>query len=171
MKMSLLERSEVEIDRNEVDLQQLISQVITTFSNRPEYRTRRLHSEIDNQATHVLADFNRIDEVLTHLVDNALRFSDPIDEVVIQCELCTTQHIRISVIDLGSGVAESVREQIFESLQQADTSHTRDHGGLGLGLSLAAGIVALHDSTLELSTLEGQGSTFSFELPKVDKPS
>ena len=62
---------------------------------------------------------------------------------------------------------EVIKEVIFESFQQADSSHTRDFDGLGLGLTLASGLLKLHGSKLELESKPGGGSCFSFELETV----
>ena len=75
--------------------------------------------------------------------------------------------MRITVVDHGIGISPDAGDVIFESFQQADSSHTRDFDGLGLGLTLAAGLLALHGSLLEFESELNEGSQFFFELPCV----
>ena len=71
----------------------------------------------------------------------------------------------MSVKDTGPGISVEQQARIFEEFQQADTSMTREKGGTGLGLSIAKRIVELHGGRIWVESEEGQGSTFTFEMP------
>ena len=114
----------------------------------------------------VHADRDRLMQVVTNLVSNAVKFS-PAGAAV---ELMVKQEgndICFSVKDQGPGIPEEFQSKIFDRFSQADTSATRKQGGTGLGLSIARSIIELHGGTIGFTTEAGQGTTFTFTLPKM----
>ena len=114
----------------------------------------------------VLAEENKIRQVITNLIGNALRFSPdgtPIELVV------GVDHdaglASIAVVDHGDGIPPQLQERIFERFFRADSSRTRDTGGSGLGLAIVASIVALHNGRVEVLNTPGGGATFRVSLP------
>ncbi|MBX9471715.1 sensor histidine kinase [Microcella sp.] len=114
----------------------------------------------------VLAEENKIRQVITNLIGNALRFSPdgtPIELVV------GVDHdaglASIAVVDHGDGIPPQLQERIFERFFRADSSRTRDTGGSGLGLAIVASIVALHNGRVEVLDTPGGGATFRVSLP------
>jgi signal transduction histidine kinase len=168
MNLSLLEAKELVLDPVDARLDELLEDVVMMFKQRTQYRERVLRMEVKTTRVRAHCDPERVREVLAHLVDNALRFSSAGDEVVVRLEDGAASQVRLSVIDTGLGIATDAQHAIFESFQQADSSHTRDHAGLGLGLTLALGLIELHGSKLEFESEIDRGSDFSFELPTVD---
>ena len=84
-------------------------------------------------------------------------------------QVCISQNemsLKVSVIDKGPGIAAGDQEVIFESFRQLDGGHTRSHPGVGLGLAIAQQIARAHDTAIEVEAALGEGSTFSFELPR-----
>ena len=165
MNLSLIEAGDIQLSRTVTHLDEVVGEVLTSFRERSVHRGRGLRMDLKSPPFAVHADPNRVREIVSHLVDNALRFSSDNTEIVVLLEPQAQSHMRVSVVDQGIGIADSAREIIFESFQQADTSHTRSFDGLGLGLTLASGLVSLHHSELEFISEEGGGSTFFFELP------
>jgi CheY-like chemotaxis protein len=117
-------------------------------------------------------DPDRIRQVLVHLIDNAVKFTES-GEVVVDARVETTEGartvVRFSVRDTGIGVAEDGREQLFEPFTQADPSSTRRHTGTGLGLSICRQLVELMDGQIGLESRPGEGSTFFFRIP-LERP-
>lgn len=107
-----------------------------------------------------------VTSALEQLVDNAVKFSDGPAEVSIDV---TTDRAgaRLTVTDRGVGIAAHERESIFRDFQQADGSATREHGGLGLGLSLVSRVAALHGGRVTVTSEPGAGSTFTLTLSAV----
>jgi signal transduction histidine kinase len=115
---------------------------------------------------YVSADKDRLLQVLANLLSNAAKFSPQGGRVVLKL----TEHdgaIRFSVIDEGAGIPEAKLETIFEKFKQADSSDSRAKAGTGLGLAICQSIAQHHGSRIEVSSVEGEGSTFYFELAKV----
>lgn len=114
----------------------------------------------------VLAEENKIRQVITNLVGNALRFSPdgtPIELVVgVDHE---GGRATIAVVDHGDGIPPQLQERIFERFFRADSSRTRDTGGSGLGLAIVASIVALHRGHVDVLDTPGGGATFRVSLP------
>lgn len=114
----------------------------------------------------VLGDENKIRQVITNLIGNALRFSpagSPIELAVgvdADAEMAT-----IAVVDHGEGIAPQLKDRIFERFFRADSSRTRDTGGSGLGLAIVSSIVALHKGRVDVLDTPGGGATFRVSLP------
>jgi signal transduction histidine kinase len=115
----------------------------------------------------VLADHDRVLQILTNLVGNAIKFSDPGSVVELRTTILEDR-VRFDVVDQGPGIPVEHLEVIFEPFRQADASDTRRHGGTGLGLAICRGIVEEHQGRIWVASETGRGSTFSFTLPRSD---
>lgn len=117
----------------------------------------------------VPTDRGRVTEVLTNLLDNALKYSAPGTTVEVGAS-ADAQGFRLWVSDRGVGIDESDRSAIFERFHQVDQSATRRFGGVGLGLYLSRGLVQELDGRIEVTSTPGQGSTFTIVLPVGGMP-
>lgn len=114
----------------------------------------------------VLAEENKIRQVVTNLVGNAMRFTADDSPIEFAVEVDREGgYGQISIVDHGDGVPPQLREKIFQRFWRADTSRTRDTGGSGLGLAIVAGIVANHDGHVEVFETPDGGATFRVSLP------
>ncbi|GLK17203.1 sensor histidine kinase [Herbiconiux flava] len=119
----------------------------------------------------VLAEENKIRQVLTNLIGNALRFTDadsPI-ELVVQVDEAAGVAM-VDIVDHGDGIPPQIREKIFQRFWRADSSRTRETGGSGLGLAIVSSIVAAHHGTVQALETPGGGATFRVTLPLMDAP-
>ena len=119
--------------------------------------------------TVVSGDGPRLQQVLTNLVGNALKFTEQGEVVVTVRPAPASGVIRFSVQDTGVGIPADRLQEIFESFSQSDNSITRRFGGTGLGLSISRRLVELMGGRLEVTSREGEGSCFYFELPMERK--
>lgn len=110
-------------------------------------------------------DGDRIKQVLTNLLANASRFAPKSSEVTVEIK-DLGESIRVSIIDRGEGVPESLREKIFDRFYRIDNSRNRETGGSGLGLAIAKSIIDAHGGKIWVNQTPGGGATFSFELSK-----
>jgi signal transduction histidine kinase len=98
-------------------------------------------------------------------LDNALKFSDAPDPVILQADVVEDE-LRIDVVDRGVGLVSTDIPHIFERFRQVDGTSTRRHGGTGVGLYLSAQLVKVHGGSIWVDSTWGKGSTFSFSLPR-----
>jgi len=117
----------------------------------------------------VLADEDRLMQVLTNLLSNAIKFSPPGGVVSLRVEPLDRRY-RISVEDHGTGIPESFRSRIFGKFAQADSSDTRQKGGTGLGLSIVREIVQRLGGSISFDSTEGEGTVFHVDLPAAAAP-
>ncbi|QYH35540.1 HAMP domain-containing sensor histidine kinase [Salinibacterium sp. M195] len=114
----------------------------------------------------VMAEENKIRQVLTNLVTNALRFATEDTPVEIGVGVDRERQMAVlSVIDHGEGIPQQIRDKVFERFWRADSSRNRDTGGSGLGLAIVAAIVHAHKGTVQALETPGGGATFRVELP------
>jgi two-component system OmpR family sensor kinase len=119
----------------------------------------------------VLAEENKIRQVVTNLMGNAMRFTEHDDPIEIGIGVDESRGMaHLDVIDHGEGIPPQIREKIFQRFWRADTSRARDTGGSGLGLAIVSGIVAAHQGSVEVFDTPGGGATFRVWLPLVPAP-
>ncbi len=114
----------------------------------------------------VPAEENKIRQVITNLMGNAMRFTPDDSPIELAVEVDPErQHAILSVIDHGEGIPPQIREKIFQRFWRADSSRNRDTGGSGLGLAIVASIVAAHKGEIAVTETRGGGATFRVSLP------
>ena len=157
------ERDEWSFNFLEIDLIPIVEESINSIS---EYRTNRTVRFINNfdGEVFVFADSTRIDQAISNLISNAMKFSDEGTDVVVTVDKIGDV-VRLSVCDHGMGIPEEFKPRVFEKFAQANSSDTRSAGGTGLGLSITKRIVEWHGGTISFKTAEGVGTTFVIELP------
>src|SRR3546814_2585146 len=117
----------------------------------------------------VLADEDRLMQVVTNLLSNATKFSRRGEAVTVRVAPLDRRY-RISVIDRGEGIPEAFRSRIFDKFAQADASDSRKKGGTGLGLSIVREIVVRLGGSVDFESVEGAGSIFHIDLPAAEPP-
>ncbi|WP_267422756.1 sensor histidine kinase [Curtobacterium sp. GC_Cur_3] len=118
----------------------------------------------------VLAEENKIRQVVTNLMGNAMRFTAHDDPIEIGIGVDDDRGMaHIDVIDHGEGIPPQLRDKIFQRFWRADTSRARDTGGSGLGLAIVSGIVAAHQGSVEVIDTVGGGATFRIWLPLLPR--
>ncbi|WP_253181673.1 HAMP domain-containing sensor histidine kinase [Curtobacterium sp. UCD-KPL2560] len=118
----------------------------------------------------VLAEENKVRQVITNLMGNAMRFTAHDDPIEIGIGVDDDRGMaHIDVIDHGEGIPPQLREKIFQRFWRADTSRARDTGGSGLGLAIVSGIVHAHNGSVEVFDTEGGGATFRVWLPLIPR--
>ncbi|MCS5732728.1 sensor histidine kinase [Herbiconiux daphne] len=116
----------------------------------------------------VLAEENKIRQVLTNLIGNALRFTDADSPIELAVQVDDERRVAmVDVIDHGEGIPPQIREKIFQRFWRADSSRTRETGGSGLGLAIVSSIIAAHHGTVQALETPGGGATFRITLPLI----
>lgn len=146
------------------DVDTLVMDTLQTMKPAAEAKHIRLSVE-HLEPLRLFADAQHVKQLLTHLIDNAIKFSPPNSKVTLAVQK-VDQMARIEVTDTGIGIPQEHLQRVFERFYQVDTSRAQDGtGGFGLGLSLARWIAEAHGGSVEVRSQVGVGSTFSVHLP------
>jgi len=113
-------------------------------------------------------DRMRLEQVLTNLLSNAIKFSSPGGHIELSTR-CVDGMVRVGVRDHGEGISPEDLPKLFRKFSQIDSGSTRKVGGTGLGLVICKGIVEQHGGKIWVESTPGEGSTFLFTLPLIDK--
>ncbi|MFL6227581.1 MAG: PAS domain S-box protein [Pyrinomonadaceae bacterium] len=153
-----------------VSLAPVVEAVVNGLRPAAETKSLQLEVLIDPASGVVTGDPERLQQVVWNLVSNAIKFTPKEGRVEVRLEQ-TDAHARILVRDTGIGINADALPHIFERFHQADSSNTREHGGLGLGLAIVRNLVELQGGSVSAeSPGKGQGSVFTVELPLTDRP-
>jgi len=164
IEIARLEYREDLIKPSTFDLQELLDEVADML--RPKATQKRLSLETSNQHLFVEADRNRIRQVLTNLIDNAIAYTD---EGTIRCRFRRRlDKVRVEVVDTGRGIPEEHLDRIFERFYRVDPDRSRRSGGTGLGLSIVHQILHAHGEQIHVESTVGRGTRFWFELPYAE---
>jgi PAS domain S-box-containing protein len=153
------------LDIHPVEIVQLVHEALEAL--RPAADAKGIHIELNSIGTPCLTmgDANRLRQVVWNLVSNAVKFCPEGASVHVSCER-TESNVRIVVRDTGPGIAAELLPYIFDRFRQGDSTTTRAHSGLGLGLAIVRELVELHGGTVSAaSSGMGLGSTFTVTLP------
>ncbi|MGB8507048.1 MAG: PAS domain S-box protein [Pyrinomonadaceae bacterium] len=150
-----------------VNLTSVIQSSVDAVLPAAEAKGIRLQRVLDSGASMVSGDPARLQQVIWNLLSNAIKFTPKDGRVQVKLERINS-HVEIVVADNGQGINPDVLPFIFERFRQADSTTTRSHGGLGLGLAIVRHLVEMHGGTVEVESFgEGHGSTFTVKLPLV----
>ncbi|MFL6373998.1 MAG: sensor histidine kinase [Pyrinomonadaceae bacterium] len=163
LELSQIEAGTVAIDLKQVNLSRLVQEIMTSLSSMASERTIDLRNET-NVATTVSADPKRLEQMLTNLIDNAIRFNRRGGSVTVTDELINGRHL-IHVVDTGEGIGRKEMERVFERFYRVDRSRTREVGGTGLGLAIVKHLARLHGGAVLVTSELGSGTTFTISLP------
>ncbi|MCE1238044.1 MAG: ATP-binding protein [Hyphomicrobiales bacterium] len=173
LDLSKIEAGKLEVEHLAVDPHEALDTVVHLFADRARGKGLDLAARVDlPRGARVEADPTRLGQVLSNLVNNALKFTGE-GGVSIEVEPWGEAHVLFAVIDTGIGIAEDKLATIFEAFGQADQTTTRRFGGTGLGLTIARRLVEAMGGELQVTSVEGRGTCFFFTLPttaSVDAP-
>jgi signal transduction histidine kinase len=149
-----------------VELVALVDAAVT--ENRPYADPKRVRFEVVAEVADawVLADSDRLLQVMSNLMSNAVKFSPAGDTVAVSVAR-RDDRIRVAVTDRGPGVPEAFRPKLFEKFAQADASDTRQRGGTGLGLRICKRIVEHLGGEIGFTIEPNRATTFYFDLPEL----
>ncbi len=157
-----LTHDSLQLHRRAIDLSSLLTVVCSSCQILIGNKPVNLHLNIEADLPSVIADSNRLQQIIYNLVGNAIKFTDK-GRVNISAKLLNNV-IEIAIEDTGIGIAKTHLEKIFKPFEQIEPVATRKYGGSGLGLSITSKLVKLHDSQLSVTSTPGVGSRFWFSL-------
>jgi PAS domain S-box-containing protein len=177
LDVSRILRSKLSLNHAQVDLRSIVAATLETVTLAAEAKGIDLHFDTPPAPILVLGDTTRLQQIVANLLSNAIKFTSSGGRVEIKLAALksevaglavnpTPHYAQIIVTDTGKGISTDFLPFIFEHFRQADSSITRNFGGLGLGLAIVRYLVEAHGGTIHAeSPGEGQGATFTVQLP------
>lgn len=160
LNIARLEEAKVHLSKSEFELQELLQEVIQEI----QMTNMNHHIESDCCETKLYGDRDKIGQVFTNLISNAIKYSPIGSTIVIHCELVEGA-VKVSVKDEGVGISSKDQEKLFERFYRVEDERIKNVSGFGIGLYLVSEILRYHDTKIEVQSSIGAGSTFFFSLP------
>lgn len=164
LDLSKLQTGNFTLNKQQIDLTQLLKHFYEKYKSIVVKADLEFEVEVDEHLPRINADYDKIQQVLINLTENALKHTKEGKIVLKAYEL--DDQIVVKVIDTGLGIAKEDMEFIWERFYKADKSRNRNQGGTGLGLAIVKSIIEAHGGQVWVKSEEGVGSTFGFNLPK-----
>lgn len=165
LDLASLEDKGITLNREKVNLKELADNVLVVFEGELKKKEIEVRNELAENLL-VGADKNKIEQVFTNLIDNAVKFNRQKGSIRIYAQDVSGDKIKVTINDSGCGIPAQDIPRVFERFYRVDKARSRALGGSGLGLSIVKHIIELHSGTVGLESAEGLGSEFSFTLPK-----
>jgi signal transduction histidine kinase len=164
LELSRLDSGDLRLRREPVMLDELVSEVVAELEVVRADRHVQLFGTISGDLPVILADREKVHQVLFNLLDNALRFTPTGGEVRVTAERHNGS-VDVHVWDTGPGISPEHLSRVFERFYRVDPARSRDEGGTGIGLAIARSVVEAHGGRIWAESEPGRGSVFTFELP------
>ncbi|MFQ5494500.1 MAG: ATP-binding protein [Phycisphaerae bacterium] len=165
LDLAKIEAGKLELHLSEFDLAELCRDLIDFVQPLADKRRQRLSLHVGDSLPPCHSDAGKIKQILYNLLSNAVKFTPAGGAVRLGVEANGRKRVRLTVQDNGPGIPEDQREVIFEKFRQLDASTAREHEGTGLGLAITKDLAVVLGGTVNLQSVEGEGSTFIVELP------
>ena len=170
LDMNRIISGKIRLDVQRLELSPVIQAAIDTVMPAATAKGIRLAPILNPLAGPVSGDPNRLQQIFWNLLSNAVKFTPKGGRIQVLLERVNS-HVEVSVVDNGEGIDPAFLPHVFDRFQQADSSTTRQHGGLGLGLAIVKQLVELHGGTVQArSEGPGRGAMFSVQLPMTVIP-
>jgi len=166
LDLSRLESGEVPLEREEVALPPLVTQVLSEIEVSRAGRGVAVESKLPPDLPPAYVDRERIHQVLYNLLDNAVRFTPTGGKVTVEATR-RNGTLEVRVADTGTGIAAEHLPRLFERFYRVDPARSREDGGTGIGLAIARSVVEAHGGRIWAQSEEGIGSVFAFEVPAL----
>ncbi len=167
LELSSIESGGVKIHLKNIKLAALVDEIFINLSAKAAEREIRLVNDV-NKDEYVKADALRLEQMLTNLIDNAVKFNRPAGSVTVRLNNSAEKN-SISVTDEGEGIPGEHLQRIFERFYRTDRARSREIGGTGLGLAIVKHLARLHGGEVAVKSAPGEGACFIVELPAVQQ--
>jgi signal transduction histidine kinase len=165
LELARLDAAPLRLNLQAVDLETLLKETTEKFAPLADKANIRLSADVRAKVK-VIADYERLVQVLDNLIDNALKATPAGGSIAASADL-SGDDVPISIADTGPGIPAKEAKRIFERFYQVDKSRKAGQRGTGLGLSIAQQIVQAHGGEISVESKPGHGSTFVIRLPKA----
>jgi PAS domain S-box-containing protein len=170
LDMARIVAGKLRVEFEPVDLVGVVLQAVEVVMPAASAKQIAIRTSLDPKAPRVLGDSDRLQQIAWNLLSNAVKFTDSGGSVDVRLR-CVNQSVQLSIQDTGQGISPEFLPYVFERFRQSDSSSSRRHGGLGLGLGLVRELVELHGGWVKAESAGvGMGSTFTLQLPAAMSP-
>lgn len=166
LDLSRLQAGKIKLDIQKVDVAELISNVSAKFKPLIDSKKIEFRFEKHDKPLFILADGDRIEQLIIIFLDNAIKYTPPGGNIYIGI-IEENDVLRISIRDTGTGIPEEDLPYIWDRFYKVDKSRTGKASGTGIGLSIAKNIIDLHGQNVSVKSKPGEGSVFEFTMPKA----
>lgn len=167
LDVSAIESGEIKLNREDADITILIKKIVDLNANHAARKDIKLHLKTIDNVERIFVDVNKIEQVMSNLLTNAIKYSYPGTNVYVTMEI-VNDFITISVKDEGQGIHETELKNLFKPFQKTSAKTTGGETSTGLGLFIVKRIIEQHGGSIKVESKIGEGSTFSFSL-KIKK--
>lgn len=164
LELSSIEAGKVNVDPKQINLSAIVAEVFTNLSTKAQDKQIKLENEVSKDIL-VRADVIRLEQILTNLIDNAIKFNRENGSITVTHEEKDGKDL-IHVADTGEGISSEHLQRIFERFYRTDRARSREIGGTGLGLAIVKHLARLHGGEVSAKSSLGKGSTFTIELSR-----
>jgi len=168
LTISKSESKELKLKKIRLNLKMVVENVIAMYREKVSKKKQIIKTDFQQDFPEINADEEKLEQVFSNLLDNAIKFTGDSGNIVIKGEY-SENSIKLNISDTGIGISKDHIPRIFERFYRVDTARSREMGGTGLGLAIVKHIVQLHGGTVSVESQPNKGSTFIIELPKETK--
>ncbi|WP_234571833.1 hybrid sensor histidine kinase/response regulator transcription factor [Rhodohalobacter sp. 614A] len=165
LELTHVEQGKLKVRAAKIDLNRFLGDLTELFQSICDEKGLELILEVPDKSLTVYADPDKLDKIAGNLLSNAIKFTPSGGRILVEVNELEND-ITIQVSDTGIGISETEQKQVFDRFYQVDSSETRYHEGSGIGLSLALEFAKLHQGDLTVSSVPGEGTTFTVRLKK-----
>lgn len=165
LDLSKIERGEFKVNLVNVDMPEIINKAIISLQLFANNQGVTLENNLPKDLPVVWADKERITQVITNLLDNAIKFNREGGKAYITASNQANGKVVFCISDTGIGIPNDKLDKVFDKFYQVDSSEKRKYGGCGLGLAISKSILELHQGKIWVESKIGAGSKFFFEIP------
>ena len=165
LNLTKIEAGKLKLNFMMNDIHRVIAQVVEVQKDIAQSRGLYLKTEFDPKIPQVPFDSDRIIQVLNNLLGNAVKFTKQGGVVVRTQDRSSRNHVLVSIIDTGKGIAKDDMPKLFQKFQQIESAEENEEGGTGLGLAICKEIIVRHGGKIWAESKPGVGTTFNFILP------
>ncbi|MFS0781335.1 ATP-binding protein [Bacillus sp. 1P06AnD] len=165
LDLARMEAGYINLNYEEVELEDYLNRIASKFFGLAKEKGITVATELHDSNYVWVMDPDRIEQVLTNLIDNAIRHTPQSGKVTVEQDI-VNDRLMIQVKDTGSGIPDEDLPFVFERFYKADKARTRGRSGTGLGLAIAQNIIKAHDGDITVESKQGEGTTFTFIIPQ-----
>ncbi len=168
LQMSMFDKKSVVFKKKELDLNEMVENISSTFSLRVEHTGGKIYTEIEAVDSSMYVDEVHFQNAITNLMDNAVKYRKPEEPLDVYIRTWNDHgHLCLSIRDTGQGIKKENVKKIFDKFYRVHTGNKHDVKGFGLGLAYVKKVVDLHQGEIKCESELGKGTKFTISLPII----